>query len=94
MVRISVMKTQIELYSNLPRVTRATVKNALTDKGVRDRRLLFEITGILPTARPGPLCRDPGHQGAADGAKPEARPAESPRVLNQPWRRTLPGKVS
>jgi len=51
LVKTSVMKAQIELYGNLPKVTRAMVKNALTDKGLRDRRLVFLMTGLLPVPK-------------------------------------------
>jgi hypothetical protein len=91
LVKISVMKTQIELYGNLPGVTKAMVKIALTDKGTRDRRLLFQIAGILPTAHPaGPLAVP----SKTRTQKPEARPAvESPAARDQPWLRTLPSKT-
>jgi len=91
LLKISVMKTQIELYGNLPGVTKAMVKIALTDKGTRDRRLLFQIAGILPTAHPaGPLAVP----SKTRTQKPEARPAvESPAARDQPWLRTLPSKT-
>jgi hypothetical protein len=95
MVKLSVVKTQIEVYGSLPRVTRTLVKNALTAKVVRDRRLFFQITGILPTARPaGPFAAFPKTRAQKTEAQPEARPAGSPAVMKQPWRRTPPGKVS
>ena len=94
MVKISVMKTQIQLYGSLPRVTGALVKNALADKGIRDRRLFFQITGFLPTPHPrGSVAVPPTTRARKTEAQPEARPAGSPRVLNQPWLRTLPGKL-
>jgi hypothetical protein len=94
MVKISLMKANIEVSSNLPGITKAMVKSALTDKGARDRRLFFQITGILPTARPaGPLAVPPTTRARKTEAQPEDRPAGSPRVLNQPWLRTLPEKI-
>jgi len=94
MVRISVMRAQIEVYGSLPGVTKAMIKSALTDKGTRDRRLLFQIAGILPTAHPpGPFAVIRDTKATAE-AKPKARPAESPEVPNQPWLRTLPRKLS
>ena len=93
MVRISVMRAQIEVYGILPGVTKAMIKSALTDKGTRDRRLLFQIAGILPTAHPpGPFAVIRDTKATAE-AKPNARPAESPEVPNQPWLRTLPSKL-
>jgi len=90
LLKISVMKTQIELYGNLPEVTKAMVKSALTDKGTRDRRLFLQITGILPTARAGgPVAVPP----ATRAQRTAAQPAESPEALDQPWRRTLPSKL-
>ena len=94
LLKISVMKTQIQLYGSLPRVTGALVKNALADKGIRDRRLFFQITGFLPTPHPrGSVAVPPTTMARKTEAQPEARPAGSPRVLNQPWLRTLPGKL-
>jgi len=90
MVKISVMKAQIAVYSNLPKVTEALVKSAVTDKGVRDRRLFLQITGILPTAHPGGFVAAPP---ATSGQRTEAQPAESPEVLKQPWLRTFPSKT-
>jgi hypothetical protein len=91
LVKISLMKANIEVSSSLPRVIKATVKSALTDKGTRDRRLLFQIAGILPTAHPASPLAVPSEIRAQ---KPEARPAESSGVLKQPWLRTLPSKLS
>jgi hypothetical protein len=48
MVKIFSMKTTLILASNLPKVTEVMIQSARTAKGVRDRRLFFEITGILP----------------------------------------------
>jgi hypothetical protein len=94
MMKISLMKAQIEVYGSLPGVTQALVKNALTDKGVRDRRLLFQISGILPTVHaPGPFAVTRNTRTLRTEAQPETPPAESPGVLNQPWRRTPPGKL-
>ena len=91
LVKISLMKANIQLSSALPGITEAMVKSALTDKGTRDRRLLFQIAGILPTAHPaGPLAVP----SKTRTQKPEARPAvESPAARDQPWLRTLPSKT-
>jgi hypothetical protein len=94
MVKISLMKAQIAVYSSLPRVTGALIKNALTDKGIRDRRLFFQITGFLPTARPGGSVAVPlTTRAQRTEAQPKTQPAESSKVLNQPWLRTLPSKL-
>jgi hypothetical protein len=90
MVKISLMKTSVEVSSSLPGVTKAMVKNALTDKGTRDRRLLFQIAGMLPTARPaGPLAVPP----KTTAQRTETPPAEPREVLKQPWLRTFPTKT-
>jgi hypothetical protein len=94
LVKISMMKASIEVSVSLPGVTRALVKNALADKGTRERRLLFQISGILPTAQPaGPFAVIRDTKATAE-PKPKTRPFKSPGVLNQPWLRTPPGKVS
>ena len=94
LVKISLMKANIEVSSNLPGITKAMVKSALTDKGARDRRLFFQITGILPTAHPGGFVAvAPTTRARRTEAQPETRPAESSKVLNQPWLRTLPSKL-
>jgi len=70
------------------------VKNAFTAKGVRDRRLLFQITGILPTARlAGPVAEPPKTRAQKTEAQGEAGPAGPPEVMKQPWLRTLPEKI-
>jgi hypothetical protein len=90
MVKISLMKAQIAVYSSLPRVTEAMVKSALTDKGTRDRRLFLQSTGILPMARPGGFAVPP----TTREQRTEAQPAvESSGGLKQPWLRTLPEKL-
>jgi hypothetical protein len=76
MLRIALMKANMQLSGALPGVTRALVKSALTAKGIRDRRLLFQIAGILPTAHPaGPLAGPPETRAQKTEPQPEARPA-------------------
>ena len=94
-VKISLMETRIELAAGLTRLTRVAIKNGLKDNGFRDRRLLFEITGILPSRHvPGPLALTRNTRAQQTEAPLEAQPAESPGAMAQPWRRTVPGKVS
>jgi hypothetical protein len=93
LVKISLMKAQIAVYSSLPRVAGELIKSAVADKGTRDRRLFFQITGFLPTPHPrGSVAVPPTTRARKKTeAQPEARPAGSPRVLNQPW--PLPSKT-
>ncbi len=94
MVKISVMKTQIDVFSSLPSITRALINSALTEKGTRAQRLFFEIIGILPTARHrGSSAAFPKTRVQKTDAQPAARPAGSPEVLRQPWLHPLPGKL-
>jgi hypothetical protein len=91
LVKISLMKAQITVYSSLPRVAGELIKSAVADKGTRDRRLFFQITGILPTARPaGPLAVPP----KTTAQRTETPPAEPREVLKQPWLSALPSKLS
>ena len=89
MMALSVLKTMAKLVVSLPDVADATIKNALKAKGYRDRRMILEITGVVPSARPrtglvvlgNPLCKD----------EAAVRIPSLGEVLNRPP--ALPGKV-
>jgi hypothetical protein len=76
MLTVSMLKVKLQISNNLPKVTRVLIDNALNDKGIRDRRLFFEIAGLLYTP--------PGNAGN--------RTIEGPRAGTRQGPCTLPGR--
>jgi hypothetical protein len=48
MLWFSLITVKMQLANNLPKVTQLLIAGALTEKGNRERRLFFEISGFLP----------------------------------------------
>jgi hypothetical protein len=96
MVEIALLETRLIVASKLPAVIRKTADRALTDKGVRDRKLFFEWSAFLFEAQrskrdaaPQPTSEEwphPAPHARFEGEKPAGSSETPVTVAESPVR--------
>ena len=78
MLDISILTAKIQVAMSLPDITRAVVKRARSRGGTRDRRLFFELAGLLPVSQVAPEYRSQSSAPRTDplcaGLPPPSKP--------------------